>query len=285
MSYKQSSSFQVFLERGKKCEANTLLGAVCLENEQELFYQINNGAACMAGFMKNNLNIGLIKRNSTKLISFKTASVHNNKALEKTFYTWLLNESPWAEAYLEKDYGEVVKTGFVISTDLPSDFVASAAIATRFFTEKYMNHGAKRCRVFEMLMGEGLEIIWAFLLANYYALEPEGKLTFAPKAGHEILPVSWDLNGVKSFLTGNYSKRKATFREEKGYTTVGTTWEKKSEGPLAVSFATFALTLGNKKTLVNYNIFEKPSNNGYPLISVKDFPDIVKELKGRLFET
>lgn len=207
-----------------------------------------------------------------------------SEKLADTYYTWLIKESPFSEAFIEKDYEVCKKHGFNLRVDLPSDYVASAAIATRFLTER---HGGsevwvkKRIPLYERLVNDKMDLLWAFVLANMYA--PSGKgYSFQMIDGHEMLPSSLTINGLNRFVKGNYLKDSKTFAEAKGYISVGTAWVPRTAGQdTSPTLKVIAKNLHfMAKDYKDFNVFRKPDvYAGYPIIPYKDFPLVVEKLK------
>jgi len=76
----------------------------------------------------------------------------------KLYYDWLMNESPWADAFLSKTYHEDYPWLF-LRTDIPSNFLASACIASRQTWEN-----GSRFTLWRSLVNKGLDKSYAFFL-------------------------------------------------------------------------------------------------------------------------
>lgn len=204
--------------------------------------------------------------------------------IEKEYYTWLLNESPWAEAYVDKDYEVVKKYGFAIRTDLPHNFVASACVATRFLTEKYSGSSTwvvNRIEVMVDLLDKGVPMLWAFILANMYNKHgSKGTYSYSMPSGHEMLPPNWSVKALKNFITGNYNKAAPTFRANRGYNGIGTAW-RHSEGKSQHTSERAKYWIKKKVDVINNNIFEPLDQlNGFPAIdldTLAQLPQLIQE--------
>jgi hypothetical protein len=216
----------------------------------------------------------------------KTSSKATDLDVERVYYEWLLKESPWAEAYFDKDYDDVVKYGFSIRTDLPHDFVASACVATRFLTEKYSGSSTwviNRIPTFAELVKTGMPTVWAFVMANMYNKNGSGKYSYSMPNGHEMLPPNWTIRAIKNFVTGDYNKAGPTFYNNGGYKSIGTAW-RHSETSAHAHTSDLARKWGVKKdNTINYNIFEPlDTGGGYPALEFEALLRVQKEIEEAL---
>lgn len=204
--------------------------------------------------------------------------------LEVPYYTWLLNESPWAEAFLEKEYEKLPVKTFVLRADLPACYIASAAVATRYLTECYTGYNEwpkNRFALHKALLKGGVDPLWAFIVANMYRpADLKAKtFTFTMQSGHHVLPPELKMKSLKKFVTGDYNKEDKTFSEQRGYRFIDRNWVSDSDGTL---ISTLAKTWSFKKSgAVDYNVFRKPvGSSGYPTHTFEELLQVVDLLKG-----
>lgn len=230
------------------------------------FQNLGEGA-CHGNFQ------GDLRKGCTVLHSWKmNNSFPVDPVDEKFFYTWLINESPWAKAFIEKDYEEVLKKGFTLDPKFPADYILSACVATRFLTESYNKWTKSHYETFKDLVNEKVDPLWAFVMAVMYK-KVSGGYTYQMQNGHEVVPVHWTLPTLKRFVEGRY-KNNTSFTERGGYSTIGTAWQEPG-----VSTNIRAVVWGDSKLKAeDLNIFRKP-NGKYPLLSLKDLLFALDQVK------
>ena len=201
--------------------------------------------------------------------------------IEETYYKWLVNDSPFAEAFIEKDYEKIKKHGFNLRIDLPADYVAAAAIATRFLTERHSGDQSwvvKRIPLYGKLIKSGMHLDWAFILANLYTPSEEN-VSYQNIIGHEVIPYNLTVQGLKNFLTGEYNKTTPSFAVNKGYNHVYTTWEHGNVKSPTIQALAKSLVFEDKG-FKDFNLFRRPlQTGGYPQIPFTDLPKVVEKLK------
>lgn len=255
--------------------ANTLTGYVA----KNRFYDLG-ASACHGTFSRSQF---YARKNSEYVEQLWSRKMPNNckdaADVEEIYYPWLLNESPWAQAFVEKDYKKAKNHGFSLRADLPYDYVASSVVATRWLTERYSGYGSwttKRIPLYKKLLSD-IGPLWAFIMANLYA--PKGgsleRFSFVMQSGHEMLPSTLTVEGLKKFISGKHSAGES-FARNQGYSSIGTTW-----GSAGESITTLAKDWRfDKKAVVDLNLFRKPDlEGGYPVLSYKDLVNLVPILK------
>ena len=204
------------------------------------------------------------KRNYTPKVlhSWKMNRVALSTDEREVFYTnWLINESPWSKAFISKSWEEVLEKGYEVTADLPADYVASACVATRFYTESHDSWINGHVKTFEDLLDKGVDPLWAFTMSQMYKKTASG-YSYQMQNGHELVPHNWSKETIKKFLKGDYNPEE-TFAKRTGYSTIGTTF--REEG---VSTVILAKEWGNLKVSAkDFNIFRRPVKS-YPLLDI-----------------
>lgn len=256
-------SYKTWLEQGRSyrkgggydSHQNAFLGIL---DDKEVFHNLNFGP-CHGGLQEPYKGRGYTPK---VIYSWKMNRVAVSTDEREAFYTnWLIKESPWSKAFISKSWEEVLEEGYKVKTDLPSDYVASACVATRFYTESHNNWIHGHVNTFEDLLDKGVDPLWAFTMSQMYKRTKDG-YSYQMQSGHELVPQGWSKETVKKFLKGDYNPGES-FAKRTGYSTIGTTF--KAEG---VSTASLAKEWGNLKVSAkDFNIFRRPAKS-YPLLDI-----------------
>ncbi len=272
MSYKDYlEKGQAFKKTGNSKHQNAFLG---VKQENGTFRYLGTGAC--HGSLSGGASVKPIC-----IHSWKMPCIAKNAKKEAFFYTWLVNESPWAKAFILKNYKEILEKGFEIRTDLPADYVASACVATRFYTEIYNDWTIPHIETFEDLVDSKVDPLWAFIMSMMYKKAGKDQYTYRMQNGHEIVPYEWTLETIKRFFKGDHkppqdenAHSQQTFYKRGGYGTIGTAWTEPG-----TSVKTRAKEWGTSKiSAKDLNVFRKPVST-FPVLTLKQLVDLIPEVK------
>lgn len=253
---------------------NSRIGYTIVEKDNsETFYDM--------GFNFCFSNLNLIKRKEGLKIGRVFSllrPIRWNGEYAEVYYNWLLNDSPWASAFLNKSYDKVKEEGFVLTTSIDRNYLASALSATRFFTETHNESFRHQTKTFGELLEKGVGGKEAFILATYIYPSTVGsdsyKLNHYVGYGHNIMPSNPSMGVLKSFYNGIYKKDKH-FDSNPGYKIMSGIWEDAHD---KVSFKTYASKFMENKNGASKNIFKVEEKN---LVinrnQLVDFANFVKE--------
>jgi hypothetical protein len=138
------------------------------------------------------------------------------------YLDYLLNRSPWATAYVDKDAEKcVAEDSIEITAHVPSNLMAGACVATRSMWER---HGAL-AYTFAGLSSAGVEEDVAMLLANLITVYPssdgsEGikiKWCRPQEDHHPVCPLAFDWESLANFLNHKPSFPNSTWAVNQHY--------------------------------------------------------------------
>lgn len=200
------------------------------------------------------------------------------------YINWLINDSPYSEAFLTKDALDCIKNSFVLRTDIPNNLLVGALIATRYVSES--PGPADRITVWNKFVDMGMPPNIAFLFCHLFKMNDKGVTSFqAMSDGHSALTVNvdWDyivnfVNGIKKYPGENYNN---TF----SYTGVSTLWGKRGEYYNEGNVVKFCrgIVPQKKGVKVNLNIFRKIKvDNSYIFSTQEDYEELVRQIVERV---
>lgn len=247
---------------------------------------VNIGRYVCHGWLQTHNHF--LKSKDTKYILSSVMSPHATDEQLRRHTDWLVNRSPWAVMFVEKDVQSILDYGHVVSPDHPYNFVAAGLIASRFCTESYVDGYKQRVFVWSELLGMGCTEDEAYIFAHM----------FAPVSGNNY-PVTFNRmsSGHTPFLSSNYQEDyirnflnhrpqnlvKETLRDCNGYISGGlsTLWgSSTSKDSLAEAIKRLIPVSKDKKK--DHNIFRKAPSNGWTYSNRKDFASVIDQLKGIL---
>lgn len=237
-------------------------------------------------------NRGKVHKTGIKYVL--SAVMHNwtstDEQLNK-FIDWLVNRSPWAVVFVDKDVQRIRELGYVVDANHPSSFIGSAMVASRFMTESYSGDNWKwRCDVYQELLAIGCTENEAFMFAHMYNKETAGKLypiTFSRlSAGHSTFyGCNYQENYVRSFLEGKPANFGGNvLASGKGYEgdTLNKTWGK-TTGSDAFAKKVQALLPVSKRIKKDLHIFRKAPSTSYSYKDREDFASVIQQLRGLIY--
>jgi len=228
---------------------------------------------------------GYVPKNTTHLcVGITPLKVDETEALR--YYDWLLNRSPFADIFLEKDVSNILEVGLLLSTDHPNNLVLLALIASRWATEIHSKEITARWPTYQKLLKAGATENEAFIFAHLFNGKDGGTVLQRLHNGHSVFDLQ-DANEkvYRNFLENTPEKRLQTFKERCGYASSGNvganTWgERRSD-----AFFSWMKTLKPRRLVVqcDHNIFRKKSQEGFIIADVPDLSDIIKQIKERIY--
>ena len=157
------------------------------------------------------------------------------KGYTTPYYRWLLNVSPWASVFITKCPKEAMKKGVILRTDVPSNLLGGALIASRYGWEGQGSGFAPKQQVYTwgQLRKRGVDESLAFLMAHQ-ARPRNGQLFWDnTNGGHEALSLTqMSRTSVTSFLKGEVPSQrllKETFKKCPQRYGIDAIWGKEGE--------------------------------------------------------
>ncbi len=240
----------------------------------------------------DNLSARLTRTSPIYILS-AVMYLHTSRAFALNYINWLVNDSNWAEVFVDKDPERIMRLGYLVDANHPSNFIASAFVASRFLTESYSGAASLKLRhkVYDRLLSLGCTRNEAFIFAHMYT--PETEFSLYPvvpmlfNTGHT--PFSY--NGLtqiatKNFLTNTKAHlNKGTIAGGFGYpsNSISRVW---GEPPTYEDkFWQTVRGLQPKKVTksVDHNIFRKIKLDGMAYSSDEDFMSVITQLKGIIY--
>jgi len=233
-------------------------------------------------------------RSEYKGIKYVLSAVMSlNKGVSKkralTYIDWLINRSPWAEVFVDKNAESVMELGYLVDAKHPSNFITSAMIASRFITEAYVSPDTfeGRNKLFFELLEAGVPETESFLFCHYYsgAKKDLFPVYYSPiSTGHTVFSDRmFDKDYFKNFLRGFAVNPSKEFLDKgKGYQ--GGIFMLWGEGKGHNKFSEFmrALKPARVSLKVDLNIFRKIKEDQIQYDNMEDFLSVLRQLKGCL---
>ncbi len=258
--------------------------AYVLQGKKEPYYYLVGNAACHGRLQKSYYPKGVM----AILSVVRKGYIEDNKEACLRYISWLVNESPWAAIFIEKDVARVWDYGWVISPEHPANFVASGCIATRFFTENYEEAVKKRFKIWLELTANNYSGTEAFLFANMISsvrsdLYPMSVVPLTN--GHTIFDgVNMSFEVAKAFLSHKPTNLHPLLNKQGGVSGgVFALWTGHSGSG---SFAKVLTELSplNAKTKVDLHIFRAVKTKSAILANIDDVKSIIEQAKVVLYE-
>lgn len=154
----------------------------------------------------------------------QTERPYYDKNLCSFYLEWLINESPYANAFLSKDVDKLVEDGILVDLRQPYNYVCGAAIATRYAWEYPEN-----AKVFMLLAHEGVDKDKAFLASTSLVKNLDGTFSCFPADFHTCLSASRITKEVAlNFLEGNLQCGKTSYSIARTYDHIDGVWVPKN---------------------------------------------------------
>lgn len=91
--------------------------------------------ACHAG-LANSTYAGFPREKATRIAAISLIQDRKNNEDDcLKYYDYLINRSPWADAFVNRSAKDTVANGAIFNTDIPANYMAGAMMATRMCTE------------------------------------------------------------------------------------------------------------------------------------------------------
>lgn len=169
-----------------------------------------------------------------------SASVPNSTRNDRTFYlNWLLNESPLRYAFIDATVEEALADGVWVRTDIPSNLMVAALIASRYC---WVNYSIVE-RMYE-LNKAGLSANMSFIMSHMFYVTHEGECDVYAPAGYGaeewvISPRHVDKELLTNFFNEEIKNTNSDFNVDSNYKGIFGLWsgdedEKDSGEPSSV---------------------------------------------------
>lgn len=277
-----------FARQAKDYSKRNAFVGVILEGVDGLEYKRLGDGPCHGSLQKYQLiNAGV--SSPIKYILSSVQSYHYEDKDVRNYIDWLVNRSPWSSLHVEKNVDNILKLGWVVSTDFPANLVASAMIATRAFTESYTPSICNRFATYLHILGLGFKEEEALLL-SYLFVKGGGSrysVVFTELvAGHGIFYLSGEAESYyRNFLLSSPKNlQKLSFKAAKGYDTdVNAVW--KTPGVASTqAFLEWIKRVRPKDSVgkKNLNIFEKLKTDGWEYTTEEGFKNVLEQILERI---
>ena len=199
---------------------------------------------------------------------------------------WLINRSPWASIFVDKNAESVLELGHVLDVTQPANLIGSGVIASRFFTESYVADARKRIRGYLEFLNLGCSENEALLFSQLYSFSdssyPVNYSRFS--SGHAV----FYSNGVgakyyKNFLTNNPTLLTESFNELGGYRTgtLNAVWGSNGSDSFSVKVQALRPIKAQKKK--DLNIFRKVNRDAWTYDNAADLKSVTNQLKELIY--
>lgn len=186
--------------------------------------------ALMRGHRPYRMGLDVTGCEGPVVISNQVQYVYNDegpwvgrRGMEK-YYSFLFNESVFADCYVTKDPSTCIKDGITVRTDRPANLVVAACIATRQAWE-FPEIG----RTVNTLIEFGVEPRKAHLAAHIIEVKEDGEFFSNDRGGHIAVYAShMGDEAVKSFLSGtlhpSVEYNNSTYQKVRSYGRIPCMW-------------------------------------------------------------
>ncbi len=142
--------------------------------------------------------------------------------LQRRYFHWLFNKSPYAPAFVTKDCRKVLTEPVIIDCNFPPQFVIGAAILVRYRTE--FKH---RLQIWDKLVRNGMHRDVALLVMNRVEAIDEKVFDLAGDKGHSVIE-DLSMEGLRNFLqhTPTLDRRKTVADGNYAYEGLDNIWGK-----------------------------------------------------------
>jgi len=212
------------------------------------------------GGLDNNGNGPVIINNQVQYNHECDSPVLNKHEREK-FYSFLFNDSVFAECYVTRDPSKCDNDGITVRTSLPANLVVAACIATRQAWE-FPDIGRSTIRMIKM----GLDPRKAHLAAHAIRVSEDGTYYKSHRGGHVALyHDDMDTGAVRNYLVGTLDKyinmNMVDYREARNYGGIPYMWGN-----------------GDEVGLIIRDVKVMPKVNSDPFKYIKDAGEIEKRV-------
>ncbi len=228
-------------------------------------------------------------KHGAKYVLSAVMKPHMDKDDVPIFIDWLVNRSPYAAVFVDKDVQSILKYGYLVDADHPSQFIASALMASRFPTEAYTGSDtfARRCLVWKELLTIGCTENEAYFFAHMYnAASVKNVFPITPSrlgSGHNpFYGYQYGEGYVRNFLNATPQIPKGARRLSEGYgyppDSIDCIWGRQISGE---AFWTVVQGLAPKVATAgkDYNIFRRIKREGLEYRNREDFKSVIDQLR------
>jgi hypothetical protein len=268
-------------------DKNAYLALMLEGKDGELVYKILGNGPCHGSLQIYNLANKVTLPIKYILSAIQTHNYKDEYVLP--YIDWLLNRSPWADVFVDKDVKSVYKYGWLIGTDQPSNLVASACIATRYFTETYTPQISRRYETYLHILSLGFSEHESMLM-SYLFEKDKGKKYLVNFRSLECSHSVFAMNRApesyyRNFLNDNPKGcQTGSFKSRKGYDgEIHALW-KSSGGSSSDAFFSWIQNVRpiDSKAKKSLNIFEKIETKGFTITSEEGFKSVITQVLKRI---
>lgn len=159
-----------------------------------------------------------------------------------SYIPWLVNDSPVAEVFVEKDVDFILDNFFVLDATLPHNLVICAGIFARHLAEF-----PERLRVFQQLVDNGINGNVAFVLTYNTRANRKGVFQTSFWGNHNGMREEGNLGYHQNFCQGFMpGLGKLSLVENRGYSKINSLWGESGSNSTQQDIDTYVKTLGKK---------------------------------------
>ena len=270
---------------------NAYLGVVQQDKVGVQSLKILGSGPCHGAFMSSNLSRVIASGNTIEFLLSSVQNLQVGKEGVVAYFDWLVNRSPWRDVFITKDPEDIIKNGWVVSPNFPSNFVTSALIATRFVTESYTHVILERYNVYKDILAMGFNESEAFLFSYLFNRKRQEKsfpVTFVPvSSGHTVIGVDNPTESYcRNFLLGEAKgSHQDTFKAKMGYVDgIHNVWKTpKVANSSALNTWIKALRPKDATAKKNLNIFHKAPTSGWEIPNAEAFKSVIEQALERIY--
>jgi len=206
--------------------------------------------------------------------------VTKDQALSYT--NWLINTSPYSEAFITKDPLEAFEHNYVVNPNIPGKLMLGAMMASRVPTEMHDPEVSRRIFVWDKFVSMGVDPTRAYVYTSLFMRDGDTKgITFKGiYGGHWPFypsehPVDYSLNFINRDMVNKNELYSKTFRCDGA----SSLWEGVYKNKASVTDFVRSIRPRENKKIKNLNIFWKmPIKNGYVFTTDQEIKDLANQL-------
>jgi len=246
---------------------------------------------CHGDLGNSSLRFAIVREEGNKLfILSQKQKLLVTEESDRLFFDYLVNRSPWKDVFLDKNYESVAKFGHVADTDLPSNLVISAMIASRASTESYNSGITDRLKIFHEITSLGFGENFAYIMSLVYGgdVEKKYKVSYLPiSSGHIVFNFDQaQENYFRNFVNNTpQNLSPVSFLENGGYGNDGgvvNLWATRGGNAFSKWMSTLKPISAVKA--VNHNIFHRAPSDKFIITSKEEFKDVLDQVFTRIFQ-
>jgi hypothetical protein len=220
------------------------------------------------------------------------------------YINWVVNESPYKDAFVIKDPKEIYNNYYLLRTDIPANMLVGACVVGRLSWEDHSGNGINNedfLNVWWHIVKNGGDPNLAFVFAHLFRGKTHNGELFpvicmANKDAHHVCTFSKaKFSKIRNFVFDEKKNLERNFNEVKSYKRIENLWETdnhdKWDGDYSSEFVNFLMKLEPKSKVetINYNIF-KPKDmysvtgKSYQITNEEDLMEIFRQVEEKIHE-